>query len=157
MSLLAPALKHLCDLTVFVAQPVEAGLVQGLGTQGKRRIIPISGGSVSGAINGVVLPGGADFQLVLSDTTAELDARYVLQLSDGSHVYVRNRALRRASAADMAALVRGDTVPPERVYFRCAPTFEVENPSLHWMTQSIFIGTGARYPDRVEMSFYEVM
>lgn len=156
MSLLAPALKHLCDLTVTVATPIEAGYLLGLSTQGKRRIIPISGGSVSGVINGIVLPGGADFQLVHSDTAAKLDARYVLQLNDGSHVYVHNRALRRASAADMAALVRGEPVPPERVYFRCAPSFEIENPSLHWMTQSIFIGTGARYPDRVEMSFYEV-
>ncbi len=157
MSLLAPALNPLCDLVVFVAPPVEAGLVQGLNSQGKRRIIPITGGTVRGKLQGTVLHGGSDFQLVLNDTTAQLDARYVLQLGDGSHVYVHNRALRRGSASDMAALVSGEAVPPERIYFRCAPTFEVENPSLHWMTQSLFIGTGARYPDRVEMRFYEVM
>ncbi len=157
MSLLAPTLNHLCDLTVFVAKPLDAGHVQGVRSQGMRRVIPITGGTVRGTLRGAVRPGGADFQLVLSDTTAELDARYVLRLDDGSHVYVHNRALRRGSADDMAKLVRGEAVPPERVYFRCVPSFEVESPSLHWMTQSIFIGTGARYPDRVEMRFYEVM
>ena len=157
MSLSAPTLKHLCDLTVFVAKPVEAGFVQGVHSQGQRRIIPITGGTVRGTLQGTVLPSGADFQLVLNETTAELDARYVLLLDDGSHVYVRNRALRRASASDMAKLVRGEAVAPEHIYFRCNPTFEVESAALHWMTQSLFIGTGARYPDRVEMSFYEVL
>ncbi len=157
MPLATPALKHLCDLTVFVAQPVDAGFVQGTHSQGQRRIIPITGGTVRGTLQGVVLPGGADFQLVLDKTTAQLDARYVLLLDDGSHVYVHNRALRRASADDMARLVRGETVAPERIYFRCNPTFEVESAALHWMTRCLFIGTGARYPDRVEMSFYEIL
>jgi hypothetical protein len=157
MSLLAPVLSHLCDLTVFVAKPVEAGQVQGVHSQGKRRIVPITGGTVRGTLHGAVQPGGADFQMVLNDTTTELDARYVLLLDDGSHVYVHNRALRRGSAEDIAKLIRGEAVPHERVYFRCVPSFEVESPSLHWMTQSIFIGTGARYADRVEMRFYEVM
>jgi Protein of unknown function (DUF3237) len=52
--------------------------------------------------------------------------------------------------------VRGESVPPDRIYFRCAPRFEVERADLAWMTQTLFIGTGARFPDRVEMVFYEV-
>jgi Protein of unknown function (DUF3237) len=157
MSLAAPQLKHVCDLVVQVGVPLEAGQVQSLATQGKRRIIPITGGTVHGRISGKVLAGGADFQLVVSPTMADLDARYILQLDDGSHVYVQNHALRRGAAQDIAALVRGEPVPPERIYFRCAPRFEVESPALHWMTQSLFVGTGARYPDRVEMRFYEVL
>jgi hypothetical protein len=107
-----------------------------------------------------VLPGGADFQLVVSDTLADLDARYMLQLDDpawpGAHVFVQNRALRRGSAEDIARLVRGEPVEPAAIYFRCAPTFEVSHPALAWMTESLFIGTGARYPDRVEMRFFRV-
>jgi hypothetical protein len=157
MSLAAPTLVHVCDLSVTVAAPVEAGQVQGLATQGHRRIIPITGGTVRGRINGVVLPGGADFQMVVSSTTADLDARYLLRLDDGSHVYVHNSALRRGSAEDIAKLVRGESVPPERIYFRCLPRFEVESPALHWMTQSLFVGTGARFPDRVEISIFELL
>jgi Protein of unknown function (DUF3237) len=157
MSLPAPQLEHVCDLLVTVAAPVDAGHVQGLASSGRRRIIPITGGTVRGKINGTVLSAGADFQMVVSDTSADLDARYMLQLDNGQHVYVHNRALRRGSAEDIAKLVRGEPVPHERIYFRCAPTFEVSSPDLHWMTQSVFIGTGARYPDCVAISFYRVL
>ena len=94
-----PALQHVFDLTVYVSQPIEAGTVIGLNSRGKRRIIPITGGTATGQINGKVLPGGADFQIVVSDTTTDLDARYMIELDNGEHIFVQNRALRRGSAA----------------------------------------------------------
>ncbi len=160
MPLPTPTLEPVFDLTVFVAPAIEAGTVTGLNSRGRRRIIPITGGSVRGQINGAVLPGGADFQLVVSDTCADLDARYLLRLDDptwtGAHVFVQNRALRRASAEDTARLVRGEPVDPAAIYFRCAPSFEVSHPALNWMTESLFVGTGARFPDRVEIRFFRV-
>ena len=152
----APALQHVLDLTVYVAAPVEAGTVVGLNSRGKRRIIPITGGTVTGQVNGKVLPGGADFQIVVSETTADLDARYMIELDNGEHIFVQNRALRRGSAADIARLVRGEPVAPEAIYFRCVPTFEVSSPALEWLTQSIFVGTGARFPDRVQLSVFRL-
>ncbi len=160
MPLPVPTLEHLADLTVQVAAPIEAGSVSGLNSRGRRRIIPITGGTLAGAqLQGRVLAGGADFQLVVSDTAADLDARYIIALDGayaGEHLYVQNRALRRGSAADIAKLVRGEPVDPAAIYFRCAPTFEVSHPALAWMTESLFIGTGARFPDRVEMRFFRV-
>jgi hypothetical protein len=155
-----PTLEPVATLTVFVSQPIEAGVVMGLNSRGKRRIIPITGGTVSGKLNGRVLPGGADFQLVVSETCADLDARYMLQLDDpawaGAHVFVQNHAVRRGSAEDIAKLVRGEPVDPAAIYFRCAPSFEVSHPALAWMTESLFIGTGARFPDRVEITVFRV-
>jgi Protein of unknown function (DUF3237) len=152
----APALQHVFDLTVYVAAPIEAGTVIGLNSRGKRRIIPITGGTVTGQVNGKVLPGGADFQIVVSDTTADLDARYMVELDSGEHIFVQNRALRRGAAPDIAKLVRGEHVSPETIYFRCVPTFEVSSPALEWLTQSIFVGTGARFPDHVQLSIYRL-
>lgn len=152
----APALQHVLDLTVYVSTPVEAGTVIGLNGRGKRRIIPITGGMVSGQVNGKVLPGGADFQIVVSETTADLDARYMIEIDNGDHIFVQNRAVRRGAATDIAKLVRGEHVSPEVIYFRCVPTFEVSSPSLEWLTQSIFVGTGARFPDRVQLSIFRV-
>jgi hypothetical protein len=157
MTLPTPILEPVADLTVFVATPIEAGQVTGLNSRGRRRIIPITGGKVTGKLSGTVLPGGADFQIVVSDTCADLDARYLLQLDNGEHVFVMNRALRRGSVEDIAKLVRGEPVDPAAIYFRCAPTFEVSSPSLAWLTESLFVGTGARFPDRVEMRFFRVM
>ena len=170
MTLPTPLLEPVAELTVFVAPPIEAGAVTGLNSRGRRRIIPITGGhfrlapapSVGGAapdpawITGTVLPGGADFQIVVSDTCADLDARYLLQLDNGEHVFVMNRALRRGTAADIAKLVRGEPVDPQTIYFRCVPTFEVSHPSLAWLTENVFVGSGARFPDRVEMRFFRV-
>ena len=157
MTLPTPILEPVAELTVYVATPIEAGAVTGLNSRGRRRIIPITGGKVSGTINGTVLPGGADFQIVVSDTCADLDARYLLQLDTGEHVFVMNRALRRGSVEDIAKLVRGEPVDPAAIYFRCAPTFEVSSPALAWLTESLFVGTGARFPDRVEMRFFRVL
>lgn len=157
VTLPAPRLAHVCDISVNISPPVEAGNVQGVNSRGKRRIIPITGGTIRGRINGEILNAGADFQIVVSPTTADLDARYIVRLDDGSHVYIQNSAIRRGSAEDVAALVRGENVPPERIYFRCVPRFEVENPEHIWMTQSVFLGTGARYPEGVQISIYEVL
>lgn len=156
MSLPAPTLELIAELTVTVAAPIEAGDVQGASTRGKRRTIPITGGTVRGRLSGRVLAGGADFQLVVSDTMAVLDARYTLELDSGARIFVQNHALRRGSADAIAKLVRGESVDPAEIYFRCVPTFEVSDPSLAWLTESIFIGTGARFPDRVEIAFYRI-
>ena len=157
MTLPTPILEPVADLTVHVATPIEAGQVTGLNSRGRRRIIPITGGKVTGKLSGTVLPGGADFQMVVSDTCADLDARYLLQLDNGEHIFVMNRALRRGSVEDIAKLVRGEPVDPAAIYFRCAPTFEVSSPALAWLTESLFVGTGARFPDRVEMRFFRVV
>lgn len=157
MPLPTPVLEHVADLTVRVAAPLEAGQVVGLNSRGLRRIIPITGGQLEGpGLRGKVLPGGADFQIIVSDTLADLDARYLIELDDGEHVYVCNRALRRGSAEDTARLARGEPVDPAAIYFRCLPRFEVSSPRLHWLTESIFVGTGARHPDRVLISIFRL-
>ncbi len=160
MPLPTPTLEHVADLTVQVAAPIEAGAVTGLNSRGRRRIIPITGGRLDGPqLQGRVLPGGADFQIVVSDTCADLDARYLIQLDgahQGEHIFVQNRALRRGSAEDIARLVRGEPVDPRAIYFRCVPSFEVSCAALQWLTQSVFIGTGARYLDRVLISLFRV-
>ena len=160
----APTLEHVLDLDVNVDGPIDAGILAGLGTQGRRRIIPITGGLVTGQyqgqrIEGRVLPGGADFQRVPSDTCADLDARYLIALDGdlaGEHLFVMNHALRRASAEDVARLLKGEPVDPARVYFRCAPVFEVSSPRLQWLVEHIMVGTGARAPNGVKISFYLV-
>jgi Protein of unknown function (DUF3237) len=43
-----------------------------------------------------ILAGGADFQLVRPDHTAEFHARYVLELDDGVRIYVENSGLATA-------------------------------------------------------------
>lgn len=52
--------------------------------RGLRRLIPILGGEASGdGWHARVVPGGADFQLVITDKLAQLDARYCLETDAG--------------------------------------------------------------------------
>ena len=150
----APRLEHLCDLAVTIAAPVEVGHTPA----GLRRMIPITGGTVTGArVNGKVLAGGADFQLILNGgTQAHLDARYVIELADGSRVFVQNTALRVASLENSRRIMNGQPVKPDEVYFRCQPKLEATAPQWAWLSESQFIGSGRRAPDGVFLSFYRV-
>ena len=150
----APELKLFADLTVHVDKPHEVGLA----VHGQRRVIPILGGNVQGqGWTAKVLPGGADFQLIVNAGMAELDARYVLETDAGDLIFVQNRAVRTASPEVMTRLMRGEVVEPTQVYFRCTPQFETASRALSWISERLFIGTGARQPDRVIMRFFEVM
>ena len=148
-----PEFEFFADLTVCVDKPLEVGRT----AHGLRRLIPILGGDAVGAgWRARVLPGGADFQLVLTDTLAELDACYCLETDAGELIYVQNRAIRSGPPELMASLVRGEPVDPSRIYFRCSPSFETASASLRWITERMFVGSGARYPDRVVMRFWQL-
>ena len=153
MSIAAPTLDFFAELSVLVGVPQEVGHTQ----HGQRRLIPILGGEARGAgWTARVLPGGADYQLIVSPRLAELDARYVLETDGGDLIYVQNRALRAAEPEVTARLLRGDAVDPALVYFRCSPSFETASPALGWISERLFIGSGVRRPERVEMQFFTV-
>ena len=155
MTLPPPALEHVCDLAVTIAPPVEVGHT----LAGLRRMIPITGGTVTGLrLNGKVMAGGADFQLILGGgTQAHLDARYVIELNDGSRVFVQNTALRVASLENSQRIMNGQPVNPDEIYFRCQPKLEATTPQWAWLSESQFIGSGRRAPDGVYLSFYRVL
>lgn len=153
LNLHTPTLNFFADLSVQVDKPQEVGLTH----HGVRRLIPILGGQVQGqGWTARVLPGGADFQLIVNERMAELDARYTIETDAGDLIFVQNYAVRTAAPDVMARLVRGEPVPPESVYFRCCPRFETASASLGWISERLFIGTGARHPDKVVMRFFDV-
>ena len=148
-----PHLRWFADLSVRVGTPHEIGTTPA----GNRRVIPIVGGEVQGeGWTGRVLSGGADFQAIVSPTLAQLDARYVIETEAGELVFVANRAIRVAAPEVTAQLLRGEPVDPAQVYFRCVPTFETSAPSLAWINERIFVGTGVRRPDEVRMTFFQL-
>ena len=149
--LAAPGLARFADLTVQVAAPIEVGPVG----HGTRRVIPILGGiCVARDWSARVLAGGADFQLIVNERMARLEARYVLETDAGDRIYVHNDAVRAAAPEVMARLLRGEPVEPADVYFRCAPRFEASAPALAWLMERGFLGTGLRRPSEVVIRFF---
>jgi hypothetical protein len=148
-----PPLEHVLHLEVTVGAPVEIGPTPA----GHRRVIPILGGEVSGPLmTGRVLPGGADFQLIRTETETVAEARYVLESDRGERVYVENLGLRTGSAEDIARLRADLPVDPSRIYFRSTPRFETDAPRLAVLSSSVFVGTGVRHPAAVVFDFFRV-
>jgi hypothetical protein len=136
------------------------GGIQMLGNTpyGERRIIDIMGGTVSGPkLNGKVLPGGADWQIVRSDGVVHLTARYTIETDTGGVVLVNAEGYRHGSAEVMAALSRDETVDPARYYFRTAMRFETSDKDAAWLNRILAIGHGARANRQVTITVYEVL
>jgi hypothetical protein len=153
MDPLQPTLKFFADATIQVDKPQEVGETP----RGRRRLIPILGGEVKGeGWTAKVLPGGADFQLIVTDTLAELDARYTLETDAGELIYLQNRAIRSGPPELMAKIARGEPVDPAAIYFRCSPSFETASRALGWINERMFVGAGMRHPDRVVLRFFEL-
>jgi hypothetical protein len=150
-------------LTEVFSLAVDVGIPQSIGKDaaGERRCVPITGGTVSGKISGIILSGGADWQTLRPDGLADLDARYMLKLDAGSsgggaQVEVWSRGLRIGPAEVMAKLARGERVDPSSYYMRTAMRFETAAPDLQWLVQRLHVGLGERTPDQVRLKVYSV-
>jgi len=89
-----PKLTFAFEVRASVGAPLEVGNV----AQGRRRIVPITGGTFEGSgLRGKVMPGGADWQIIRADGFTELDTRYTLETATGQVVYVQNAGMRHAA------------------------------------------------------------
>ena len=146
--------KYVFSLAIQVGTPVIAGDL-GYGT---RRVIPVLGGTVTGeGIKGNIHSGGADFQIIRSDGFTELEAKYTFELDDGAVIYIANYGIRFGPKDALDRIARGEVVDPALIYFRSVPKFETAHPAYRWLMQNLFIGVGARHPDRVELAVHQVL
>ncbi len=149
----APQLEKIFSIEVSVDPPVVVGQDE---IHGRRQLIPISGGIVTGRLTGKVLPGGVDSQIIRPDGFTELVARYAIQLDDGCSVYIDNAGVRRVDPAVAAEVANGKIADPKYVYFVTVPTFETYDSKYAWLEKSIFLCRGVRLPDKVLLNYYEV-
>jgi Protein of unknown function (DUF3237) len=150
-----PELEFAFEVRAEVADPLIVGE---LPTGQTRRIIDILGGTVAGRIDGRLIPGGADWQLVRrADGFTDIDARYTLETESGDLIYVTNIGIRHAAPDVMRRLNAGEVVDQSEIYFRAIPKFETAAPELDWLMRSIFISTGERYPNGVIIRFWRVL
>lgn len=123
-SLHAPELEFVCELKVTCDKAYTVGKT----AHGERVVIPITGGTFEGPLmKGIVLGGGADYQLVDHEKgRTELEAIYSIRTEDGVNIHIRN----------LGILFNG----PNGFYFRTAPKFEAPNDSKYdWLNNAIFV------------------
>jgi hypothetical protein len=149
-----PRLTHVYRLEATLGEPLDVGDV----SQGRRRIVPQTGGTFTGPeLNGRLLAGvSADWQTVLPDGTAIGDIRYTLQTDDGALLYVQSRSVRHGSPEVLARLARGEEVDASDYTFRAATEIETASRDLDWLNKGVFISVGARTPTSVIYDTYLV-
>jgi len=124
---------------------------------GERRIIAITGGTVNGPkLQGHILPGGADWQIVRADGAADIQARYIIKTDAGACILVNSEGLRHGPPEVLAALARGDNVDPSLYYFRTVMRFETSDPAVDWLNRILALARGKREALAVRLDVYEV-
>ena len=151
------------ELNLEFAFTVRASLASpiavGQAPDGLRRFVPITGGTFAGPLlQGKVVPGSGDWQIVRSDGALNAEARYILETQDGVLIAVNNRGVRHAAPDVMAKLNRGELVPPTSYYFRTSATFEAPVGSAHeWVNRTLFVATAEREPSTAIIHFFRVL
>ena len=137
-----PRLRKIYRLEATLGAPLDLGEV----TNGRRRIVPQTGGTFTGPeLDGKLLPGAsADWQIVLPDGTSLGDIRYTLQTDGGDLLYVQSRSVRHGSAEVLARLARGEDVDAREYTFRTSTQIETAAPALDWLNKGVFISVGGR-------------
>jgi hypothetical protein len=149
----------LSETPIFTITSALAG-IQKLGNTpyGERRIINILGGTVDGPkLQGKVLPGGADWQIVRTDGVVHLHARYTVETGSGGQILVDSEGYRHGPPEVMARLARDETVDPSLYYFRALMRFETADPAVSWLNRILAIGRGARENKAVRIEVFEVL
>jgi hypothetical protein len=128
----------------------------GVTRAGHRRVVPVTGGKVSGLFGAEILPGGADWQLVRPDGAIEIDTRYSARTPQGEFVHFRTSGVRSGPPAVLAALLRGEPVDPADYYFRVTVHLETSAPRLAALERTLFIASAVRGADSVSYTAYRV-
>jgi hypothetical protein len=149
-----PSLSRVYRLEATVGEALELGEI----AEGRRRIVPLTGGTFTGPeLEREAAPGSsADWQIVLPDGTALGDIRYTLQTDDGDLLFVQSRGVRHGSPEVLARLARGEDVDATEYTFRTSTQIETAAPALDWLNKGVFISVGARQPGAVVYETYLV-
>jgi muconolactone delta-isomerase len=149
-----PRLTLVFRLEATLGSPADLGDV----AQGRRRIVPLTGGTFTGPeLHGSLVPGAsADWQIVRPDGTALGDIRYTLRTDRGDLLFVRSSGARHGPPEVLARLSRGEDVDPSEYTFRLSTQIETSAPDLDWLNKGVFVGVGGRQAGGVTYETYLV-
>ena len=146
------------ELLMRVAADVGELTTMGGGPLGERRVVAITGGTFEGPrLRGTVVPGGADWQIVRADGVLDIDARYALRTDAGALIRVVSQGYRHGPPEVLAALGRGEDVPPQKYFFRTVMRFETGAADLQWLNRTIAVASAQRKARQVLLSVHQLL
>lgn len=155
--MLEPRLEYAFTVTIRLRPP--AVYLRPSLSGSERAAIYLEDGQFEGPnIRGRVLPGsGGDWPLVRPDGVIDFDARYMLEVDDGTLIYMQNRGYRWGSPEVMERLRRQEAVDPTQYYMRVSPRFEVPQGKHDWLARYVFIGIAEKTPRGNRIAYYKVL
>ena len=127
----APQFEFLYECDITLLEPQDFGPT----FEGKRRVIPITGGHFQGpSLRGTVLSGGADWNLLRNDGATSVAAEYYLRTDDGVTLRISNKGV-----GDVRPVVEPQT--EERFFMYTAPIIEAPTGKYDWLNRSMLLGT----------------
>lgn len=147
-----PTFEPAFDVSVELAALEDHGET----SVGHRRVVPINGGFITGAVEAEILPGGADWQRVRPDGTIEIDGRYSARTSSGDLLLLHATGLRTGSPEVLERLGRAEEVDPGSYYFRTTVRIETEAPALADLQRSLFVAVAQRQANAVHYRAHRV-
>jgi hypothetical protein len=158
MSGAIPRMELATDFLFRMEIAVAAPQVIGDMPLGDRRLGLITGGRFEGpGLNGVVLPGGADWLLTGNDGATRLDVRAALQSDEGQVIGITYQGVRHAPPDVAARMAAGELVPPGSYYMRTAIRFEAGPGPHEWLNRLLAVAVGHRFPEGPVYDVYAVL
>lgn len=130
-------------------------------TMGATRLaVYAADGSIDGPqIKGRVVPmSGGDWPLVRPDGVIDFDARYLLELEDGTIVYLQSRGYRWARTPEVAERMgRNEPADPDEYYMRVSPKFDVPAGPHDWLAKHVFVGVAEKIPNANRIHYFKLL
>lgn len=146
---LQPMTQVICEV-----QPL---VTLGPAKHGERRFVPLGGGTVRGPeLNGTLVEGGVDWQVLRADGVLEIAAHYVIRADDGGLIEVQSDGLRHGPDEVMARLARGEPVGRDEYFFRTLVRFTTGAPAWRHLNRVMALAVGQREASRVMLDFYRI-
>jgi hypothetical protein len=126
--------------------------------QGRRAIAPILGGTFSGdRLNGVVLPGGADWVINRPDGVMLIDVRIALQTDDKAIIYLTYQGRLKATAEALTRFRSGQLMADADYSLLTVPRFETGAAGYAWLNDVIAVGVGRQTAQGPIYQLHEIL
>jgi len=152
-----PRLEYAFSIAITLSRPY---FLKPTNMGATRAAVYAAEGTIEGpGIKGKVVPmSGGDFPLVRPDGVIDFDARYLLELDDGTIIYLQNRGFRWAYTAEAAErMARNEPADPSEYYMRVSPKFDVPEGPHDWMSKHVFVGVAEKVPGANRIHYFKVL
>lgn len=155
---MAPQFEHAFSIAITLSKPYW---LRPTNMGAMRAAVYATEGTIEGpnGLKGRVIPmSGGDWPLVRPDGVIDFDARYLLEMDDGTVIYLQNRGYRWAYTPEIAErMSRNEHADPSEYYMRVSPKFDVPEGPWDWMSKHIFVGVAEKLPGSNCIHYFKVL